>query len=65
MAKPKRQDVTVKIDAKLQRKAKLVASHRDLTLSEYLSELLEKPVERDYQRFRQELAAEDENAKGD
>jgi hypothetical protein len=40
MAKPKRNDVPVKIDAEVVRKGRIVAAFRDITLAEYFSELL-------------------------
>jgi hypothetical protein len=59
MSRPKRDDVTVKVAASVYKKAKLVAAHREITLAEYLSEILEKPVERDFNRMR---AAFDDDA---
>jgi hypothetical protein len=58
MPRKKRNDITVKIDAKIHSKAKKIAAWRDVDLAEYLSELLEKPVERDWQRLRREVAGE-------
>lgn len=43
----KRNDVTVKLDAGVVRKAKAVASLLDLTLAEYLSDLIRPLVDRD------------------
>lgn len=55
VAKPKgrpkssvRNDVTVKADAGIIRKAKFAADARGLSLAEYISELLRGPVERDF-----------------
>lgn len=62
--RPKRDDVTVKIEARIYRKAKMTAAYRGVHLAEYLSEVLEKPVERDYQQTRTAMDAE-EPAKGD
>ena len=68
MPRPARRtgDVTVKIAGSIQRKAKMVASFRDIGLSEYLSSLLEKLVDRDYQQMRKtmdkEEAASDDDA---
>jgi len=59
MPRKKREDVSVKIDAKVYRQAKMVATHREITLAEYLSELLEKPVGRDFQKLRQEMAQDE------
>ncbi len=43
-----RNDLTVKIDAELIKKAKYVVIERDTTLAEYLSELLRPAIERDF-----------------
>jgi hypothetical protein len=43
-----RNDISVKLDAQVTRKAKLVATNRGITLAEYLSELLKPLVARDY-----------------
>jgi hypothetical protein len=58
MPRPKRDDIAVKIAAPLYRKAKVIAAHRGVTIAEYLSSLLDKPLERDYQKFRREVAGE-------
>lgn len=58
MPRPKRDDVTVKIDSKVYRQAKMVAAFRDIPIAEYLTDLLVKPVERDYQKLRQEMNKE-------
>ncbi len=60
MPREKRNDVTVKIDAKVYRRAKMVASHRNIPLSEFLTELLDKPVAREYGKMKQELGEETE-----
>lgn len=54
MARQRRDDTSVKIASSVYRRAKLVASFRGITLAEYLSELLGKLVERDYQRMLDE-----------
>jgi hypothetical protein len=43
-----RNDLTVKLDADLVKKAKYVVIERDKTLAEYLSEILRPTVERDF-----------------
>jgi hypothetical protein len=43
-----RNDVAVKVDSGVVTKAKLVADTRDITLAEYLTELLRVPVDRDF-----------------
>ena len=55
MPREKRDDVTVKIDAKVQHKAKMIAAYRNKPLAEYLTELLKSPVERDYEKLRKEM----------
>lgn len=49
----KRNDLSVKIDAEIVRKVKIVAAYRDLSIAEYLSETLRPIVDqelRDYSR---------------
>lgn len=50
-----RNDVSVKIDAKIVEEAKLVALLRRTTLAEYLSEILRGPVKKDYNKERKQL----------
>ncbi len=42
-----RNDISVKLDAQIARKAKLVATNRGINLAAYLSEVLRPIVERD------------------
>lgn len=60
MPRKKREDTAVKIAAAIVRKARVIAAYRNITIAEYLSALLEKPVERDYRAFFKELRDEDE-----
>lgn len=53
--------VTVKIRASIHRQAKQVALHRSIDLSVYLSDLLEKLVQRDYKKTIAEIAKEVED----
>ncbi len=46
--KPGRDDKAVKVDRALADKAAYVAARRGLTLAEYLTEMIRKPVERDF-----------------
>jgi len=48
MADKKRDDRTVKLEARLARKAAIVAESKGVTLAEYLSDVVRGPVERDY-----------------
>ncbi|MDE2104067.1 MAG: GIY-YIG nuclease family protein [Patescibacteria group bacterium] len=48
----------VKIASSIYRKAKMVAAHRSMPLAEYLSDLLEKPVERDYLKMVESMQSE-------
>jgi len=57
MPREKRDDVSVKIEAGIYRKAKMVAAYRDITMAEYLSDLLRRPVDRDYQKLREDMAS--------
>jgi hypothetical protein len=55
MARPKRNDVSVKLDAEATRLAKIVAAFRDQTLAEYLSEIVLAQAKKDLDRhMRQE-----------
>jgi hypothetical protein len=47
----RRNDQTVKIDAEVMRKAKIVASFKDMSLAEYISEALRPIVENELQDF--------------
>lgn len=57
--KEKRTDVSVKIDAGIQRKAKMIAAYRDITIAEYLSQLLEGPVNEDYKQLHKDMKDEE------
>jgi hypothetical protein len=46
----KRNDVSVKVDADVVAEAKMVAASRDMSLAEYLSELIRPLVRRDLER---------------
>jgi hypothetical protein len=47
--KPKRKDVTVKIDAEVARQARTVASYNDEQFAEYLTRLLKPIVQREFE----------------
>lgn len=53
--KPKRDDVAVKIARAVYRRARQIATHRGIPLAEYLSGLLDKPVQRDYDRMVRDM----------
>jgi hypothetical protein len=59
MPRPKRNDIAVKIDRDVIRKAKTICGHRDISLAEYLTGLLSPVIDREYDRFKAELANED------
>lgn len=46
----KRNDVPVKLDAEVVRDAKIVAAYKDMSLAEYLSELIRPHVARDLEQ---------------
>ena len=50
-----RHDVTVKVDRRLVGKAKLIATHRGISVAELLTELLDGPVDRAYVAMLREL----------
>lgn len=51
MARAKRDDRPVKIDAQILHDAQVVAAAKGISAAEYLSELLRQPVARDLVRF--------------
>jgi hypothetical protein len=64
MAKPKskgrpktsdRNDKTARVDSIILGKAKLIATHRGMTVAELLSELLAVPIDRAYAQMLREL----------
>lgn len=54
-ADKKRNDRAVKIEADIVRKAQTICAHREITLAEFLSDLLRDPVGREYDKFKREL----------
>lgn len=52
----------VRLPIPLVRKARMIASHRDKSIPDYLKEILEKIVQEDYDQMVQEL--NDEKRKG-
>lgn len=64
MPRPKRDDTSVKISSAVYRKAKMVAAYRGITLAEYLSSLLESPVDQDYQQMHDSIGEEKAKGKG-
>jgi hypothetical protein len=59
-AKPRRDDVAVKIDRTLADKARFAASRRGITLAEYLTGLLRQSVERDFAKALREMEGTEE-----
>lgn len=55
---PKRNDLAVKIDAPIIQKARVIASKREITLAEYLSELLRAHVDSDYAKLGEQITKE-------
>jgi hypothetical protein len=47
--------LSVKVDADIVRKAKLIAAHRELSMAAYLSEVLDEPVAQDFARMCEKL----------
>jgi hypothetical protein len=54
----KRDDAAVKVETAIYRQARQIAARRDVTLAEYLSDLLRGPVEADYFRMVADMAQE-------
>jgi len=61
----KRDDTSVKIDSAIYKMAKHVAAQRDIHLAEYLSDLLKKPVQRDYSKMVDEMHQKQQHPNGD
>jgi hypothetical protein len=58
MGRPKtseRQDVSIKFDRALARKARMIAEARNIAMAEYLSEMARPIIDRDYVRVMREL----------
>lgn len=53
-----RNDQAVKIDSEVVKHAKIVATHRGITVAEYLSEKLRDPVAADYRESLRQMASE-------
>ena len=53
-----RNDTAVKIETEIVRQARTIASRRNITLAEYLSDILRQTVAKDYRQVVQEMAAE-------
>lgn len=60
----KRTDVSVKMDAEVVAEAKMVAASRDVSLAEYLSELVRPLVRRDLDREYERRANPSQSPKG-
>jgi hypothetical protein len=61
MGRPKtseRQDVSIKFDRTLARKARLISEGRGISMAEYLSELSRPVIDRDYARLMRDLEEE-------
>ena len=54
----KRNDIAVKVDAGVIASARVVVAHRNITLAEYLSDLLRPLVERDLKKTGREITGE-------
>jgi hypothetical protein len=54
----KRNDQAVKVDAEIVKQAKIVATHRGVTVAEYLSETLRGVVAKDYREAIGRMASE-------
>jgi hypothetical protein len=59
-----RNDISVKLDAHVAKKAKLVATNRGITLAEYISEILRPIVDRDLKHEMGKMLSEGSSPKG-
>lgn len=60
----RRNDVAVKIDAEVVRKARIVAAYKGLALAEYVSELMRPLVERDLEHEQEKERKSKANPRG-
>lgn len=58
MAREKRNDTTVKVDADVIRKLRYVASHREITLAKLLSDILKPIADKEFEQFKKQLNKE-------
>lgn len=56
--KPKRNDRAVKVEAEIIRQAQTICSYREVTLAEYLSDILRSVVAKDFEHFKKDLVKE-------
>lgn len=61
MPKKKRNDVAVKIDNDIARKARTIASYRGVPMAELLSDWLKPIADREFERFKKQLEKEQES----
>jgi hypothetical protein len=54
-----RQDVSIKFDRGLARKARMIAEARNVSMAEYLSEMTRPIIDRDYLKVMRELEGSD------
>lgn len=59
MPRKKRNDLAVKIDADIVRKARTICSYSDITLAEYLSGFLKPIIDREFEGFKKKLTEPD------
>ncbi len=55
MPRPKRNDLGVKIEADIVRKARTLCDWKDIVMAQYLSDILRDQVNRDFDKFRREI----------
>jgi soluble cytochrome b562 len=53
-----RNDTAVKIETEIVRQGRTIAARRNITLAEYLSDILRSTVAKDYREVVQQMAAE-------
>jgi hypothetical protein len=58
-----RNDTAVKIETDIVRQARLIAARRNITVAEYLSEILRATVVKDYRQAVRDMAAEIDSPK--
>ncbi len=56
MAREKRNDTSVKIDAEIIRKARTISAFRDISMAEYLSTILRPIIDKEFEQFKKSLA---------
>lgn len=58
MPRQKRNDLAVKLDAVIVRKARTISAYKDISMAEYLSNILRPIIDKQFDAFKKQLADE-------